>query len=438
MAASLSASLLILLLQLGAASAGATVTATGSAKCNGSPLRYVKIYLKDSDGVKSGFVDDKMADAVTGADGSFTVTGYGADARIPFSYSHRPDVYIQMEYLYEGAWGTLHVKKEFESVRSPDKSSSVTNAEGAVDFGVINFSSHLCELYIKFLNSIEKYENRRGAALPFDLVVLGNAYVSGGTAWANFRTIRWPESYGLTQKRADHETAHAFRHHWDGSRAHFLRDAARFEYPQNHNCGDSNKEGHAFNEGFAQYWADECTAGPYGGRATDYTIEGNVADGLRKLQAECGASWSDMQRVLEKSPGSVHSYGDFETRAKALGVCAAVAAPTPPPAPAPTSQPAPAATAPPAPGTSTPCSVSGQSGSCISTSACAAQTSISSPGFCPGSVDIQCCTTSLGGCYSTSASRPGSCVNTAACDAAGRTRQAGLCPGADNVQCCLY
>lgn len=44
-----------------------------------------------------------------------------------------------------------------------------------------------------------------------------------------------------------------------------------------------------------------------------------------------------------------------------------------------------------------PCTVSGQSGSCISTSECMAQGMTSTPGLCPGPSNVQCCTDVAGG-----------------------------------------
>lgn len=44
----------------------------------------------------------------------------------------------------------------------------------------------------------------------------------------------------------------------DGDFAHFMYDVVRFWYMRNHNCGTKSNYGYAFNEGWAEFWANEC------------------------------------------------------------------------------------------------------------------------------------------------------------------------------------
>ena len=104
-------------------------------------------------------------------------------------------------------------------------------------------------------------------------------------------------------------------------------------------------------------------------------------------------------------------------------------------------------TSPPAP-SPTSCTVnSGESGTCISTSSCASQGLKSEPGHCPGGTDIQCCykpsqtsetpAPSTVSCKANSG-ESGTCISTSSCAAQGGKSEAGHCPGAADIQCCYY
>lgn len=78
-----------------------------------------------------------------------------------------------------------------------------------------------------------------------------------------------------------------------------------------HDCGFTSNEGFAFNEGWAEFWAGSCTQTSYGQSPQDYTIEGNVANGLRQLQATNGLSDSAMVNILKNSGGTIHSFEEY-------------------------------------------------------------------------------------------------------------------------------
>ncbi len=98
-----------------------------------------------------------------------------------------------------------------------------------------------------------------------------------------------------------------------------------------------------------------------------------------------------------------------------------------------------------APATGGACSVAGVAGTCIATSACAAKTGhVATAGYCPGSDDVQCCTPvdsssdedvpaacNVGG-------HDGACILTSECATHGGTSTPGHCPGSSSVQCCTY
>src|SRR5947209_3208965 len=81
------------------------------------------------------------------------------------------------------------------------------------------------------------------------------------------------------------------------------------------------------------------------------------------------------------------------------------------------------------------CTVNGVPGICISTSSCASSGGTSTPGFCPGPTDIQCCT-NVPTCKVGSAS--GQCISTSACASIGGHSTPGLCPGPADIQVCDY
>ncbi len=93
---------------------------------------------------------------------------------------------------------------------------------------------------------------------------------------------------------------------------HFLYDVARFNYLRQHTCSTKSNRGYAFNEGWAEFWANSCNSSFYGTSATDYTIEGNVAIALRGIKTFCGLSDAQMIDVLRKNTKKIHSFQDFK------------------------------------------------------------------------------------------------------------------------------
>jgi hypothetical protein len=98
---------------------------------------------------------------------------------------------------------------------------------------------------------------------------------TAGVPFSPYTDIFWPAGYsptkniGTTTKPvirsvAQHEFAHTVRHALDGDTAHFLLDSGRFWYLRSHSgssCEQTN-HGFAFNEGWAEYWADEVRPTP--------------------------------------------------------------------------------------------------------------------------------------------------------------------------------
>ena len=100
----------------------------------------------------------------------------------------------------------------------------------------------------------------------------------------------------------------------DGSFAHFLWDVIRFGYARKHSCHTKTNLGFAFNEGFAQFWSNDCKRQYYGSSPTDYRYEGNVANALRRLQTSCRLTDRQMINVLKRNRKKIHSFNDFKRR----------------------------------------------------------------------------------------------------------------------------
>jgi hypothetical protein len=91
-----------------------------------------------------------------------------------------------------------------------------------------------------------------------------------------------------------------------------------------------------------------------------------------------------------------------------------------------------ASTPPPPPPTA--CSVGAVEGTCILTSACAAEPGYTSTsGHCPGAADVECCTPPPS---CTAGGVAGSCIQTSLCASLGHTSTPGLCPGSASEECC--
>jgi hypothetical protein len=90
---------------------------------------------------------------------------------------------------------------------------------------------------------------------------------------------------------------------------------------------------------------------------------------------------------------------------------------------------------PPPPSGGVSCTVDGVAGDCILTSACAAKAGhASTPGYCPGAADIECCTAPPS-CKVNGVA--GLCMETSACARlAGHHSTPGYCPGGATEECC--
>jgi hypothetical protein len=198
------------------------------------------------------------------------------------------------------------------------------NNRPLADYGTQVVPGAECRLWAAFKAAADNYRAATGTSNPAGTVtVLDNAPTSG-VPFTPYTDVFWPGNYApirnigttdapVMRSVAQHEFAHSFRHQLDGDKAHFLYDSARFWYLRSHSgtsCSGTNN-GFAFNEGWAEYWADEVRPTPCT-NSQDFTIERNVAFELKRLQSACvGVTPGRMVQVLAQNRGRIHSMSDF-------------------------------------------------------------------------------------------------------------------------------
>ena len=186
------------------------------------------------------------------------------------------------------------------------------NDRPLADYGTQIVPGAECRLWRAFKAAADGYRADTGAGHPAGTItVLDNAPTSG-VPFSPYTDVFWPAGY--SPSAAQHEFAHTVRHALDGTRAHFFVDTARFWYLRSHSGSscDSTNHGFAFNEGWAEYWADDVQKTPCP-NPNDFSIERNVAVELKRLQInQCvGVNRARMVEVLAQNRGRIHSMADF-------------------------------------------------------------------------------------------------------------------------------
>jgi len=294
-----------------------SATAKGRILCNGTPMKYVQVSLKDSDNLSA---DDVFGTTRTDSDGYFTVSGYADDD----IFSGAPDPYIEVDYYYSGYYGTLDIQDGIIIATTAYDRTNEKSYSSSLDFGSINFNNKKCKTFQNMLTTLIDYKTKTGISPPVAIEVDLDSVINGGTPYSTTDTIHVPTGYinyfggdYLDLTSCKHEFAHIIRHYYDGSYAHFLSDVASYWYLRNHDCTLQTNYGFAFNEGWAEYWANSCLSST----GTDYTIEGNVATALRKLKTKCLSTELKMVNVLKTYPGSIHSFAEYNNKNYSLYNC---------------------------------------------------------------------------------------------------------------------
>jgi hypothetical protein len=249
--------------------------------------------------------DDKLGAEHTGSDGSFN---FNVQAGSNF------DLYAQLVLDDDrgvdlGDWYSF----------SPWETQTDTTGShsGVVNLGTWQISKDngagtpKCAIWQGGHNAYADYKKVVGANPPEGDYSISSDFPCCGTPFTTLDTTRWPSGYqtGPGFSVNFHEFAHSVRHSFDGNTLHFLGDVARFGYARNHSACLVTNEGFAFNEGWAEYWANTPNTC---GDGSNFQQEGNVATALTGLQ-NCKDRPS-MVRVLRESPGAIHGYSEFRTR----------------------------------------------------------------------------------------------------------------------------
>jgi hypothetical protein len=263
---------------------------------------------------RSFWFDDKLGAGHTAGDGSFD---FGVRAGSNF------DLYAKL-VLNDDSGVKLSNWYSFLGTEWNVNTSKPRSHSGVVNLGTWQISrdngagTPKCAIWQGARNAYRNYRQIIGSRPSYGNYAISADFPCCGTPFTTTDTTRWPSGYqtGLGAGDPDsgfsvnfHEFAHSVRHSFDGNFLHFLVDVARYGYAQNHTACKSTNAGFAFNEGWAEYWANTlatCGAG------TDFNQEGNVATALAGLE-RC-ADRPTMVRVLRENRGSIHSFVEFRDK----------------------------------------------------------------------------------------------------------------------------
>jgi hypothetical protein len=194
------------------------------------------------------------------------------------------------------------------------------------DYGGLVFStagqSHKCAIWAGVRDAYEDYREQVSiSGFPWGGVEIQADAVTAGVPFTPGTSILWPGGFpvgyggGGDDSITRHEFGHVIRHGFDGDFGHFLGDVVTHNYLQNHEACNRTGLGFAFNEGWAEFWAEDFAPAPDCGRPGDMETEGNVAAALTELMANCaGNQRRVMVEVLQRNPGTIHSFAEFRDR----------------------------------------------------------------------------------------------------------------------------
>ena len=292
-----------------AARADVSFTAKGRWMCNNRgtvvPIAGARVELGLQ--VPSGYFNLNIARAHTGPDGSF----HFDDVQVPSIFD------VSVELVLNDDTGVNLGDWYWRFSDWSTRTQTIHSRNGVIDFGTQQIDRDTgkgtprCAVWQGAHDAYQDFRAVTGQAPPESSYSLSYGFPCCGVPFTTTHATFWPSGYatGDDYSVSRHEFAHSVRHAYDGGFPHFLFDAARFEYLQNHNLLSVTNPGFAFNEGWAEYWADttQPCADP-----TNLSCEGNVATALKALEG-C-ASRATMARVLQENPGTIHSFSEFEGR----------------------------------------------------------------------------------------------------------------------------
>ena len=282
------------------------------------PLQGARIELWRS---RDYWRDQKVTSRHTDGDGRYA---------IPVNAEDHFDLYVKV-LLHDDDGVELenwYSPFTWETTTSTKRSRSGTVNLGTWQIGKDGSGTPKCAIWQGMHDAYADYRRVIGQRPPSRNLKIEGEFPCCGTPFTTRDTIRWPGGYTTDNGRVSkHEFAHTVRHTLDGNFVEFTADVARYQYPQTHEpCKDTNT-GFAFNEGWAEWWADTARDCPP--NTTNFSQEGNVAAQLKRLEA-C-SSRPTMVTVLRNNPGRIHSYTAFLDRFNLLTGGAACTAPRPAP-----------------------------------------------------------------------------------------------------------
>jgi hypothetical protein len=289
----------------GSASASVNFEVKGQWVCNNhgtvTPLAGARVELWEN---KTFWRDDKLGATHTSSNGT-----YSFNVRADDNF----DLYAKVvlnddEGVHLGDW---------YSFSDWDTQTDTTGSHaGLVNLGGYEISADggsstpKCAVFQGAHNAYQNYKQLIGSPPPDASYLISADFPCCGVPFTTLDTTHWPSGYetGAGYSVNFHEFAHSVRHSFDGSALHFLVDAARYGYAKSHEPCLVSNEGFAFNEGWAEFWANTAMKC---GDGTNFDQEGNVAMALKGLE-KC-ANRQMMVRVLKESPEAIHSYAEFRS-----------------------------------------------------------------------------------------------------------------------------
>ncbi len=182
--------------------------------------------------------------------------------------------------------------------------------------------SHKCAIWRGLHLAQRDFRDLTGVGPPTGGGLLIQADAPGETPLSLDVEVWWTPGYvtgyggGGDDSITRHEFGHVIRHGYDGDASHFFGDVAEHGYLRSHHSCLKSGRGYAFNEGWAEYWANDYSPAPScaGLAADDYEVEGNVAAALADVAARCyGGNRAPMVDILRSNRGTIHSFEEFRS-----------------------------------------------------------------------------------------------------------------------------
>lgn len=215
--------------------------------------------------------------------------------------------------------------KDFVGINDWSVDTAQTHNDQPVrNYGGIEFvnagHSPKCAIWAGVHAANDAFLHEVGTELPSHGVEIDADAITAGVPFSPFTSIWWPGGFpvgysgGGDSSITRHEYGHVVRAGFDGDLGHFLGDVVAHNYLQTHETCNHTGPGFAFNEGWAEYWAQDFAPAPDCGRPGDMETEGNVAAALTTLAHECaGDQRKIMVENLRNNPGTIHSFAEFKS-----------------------------------------------------------------------------------------------------------------------------